>query len=67
VRVLRPPNSFGGRREEALQQFRDCDDAILAKPEPRIFEIGRMAQRLALDAVLVDPDEVQVVGENDVL
>ena len=26
-----------------------------------------MAQRLALNAVLVDPDEVQVVGKDDVL
>src|SRR5438874_13235618 len=26
-----------------------------------------MAQRLALNAVLADPDEVKVVGENDVL
>jgi hypothetical protein len=26
-----------------------------------------VAQRLALDAILVDPEEMQVIGENDVL
>jgi hypothetical protein len=40
---------------------------VVAQFELPIHEIGYMAQRFALNAVLADPDEVEVVGENDVL
>ena len=66
-KLLRAPGAFRRRRKEALQQLTDCLDAILVQLEFSDFEIGGMAQRLALNAILVDPDEVQVVGENDVL
>jgi hypothetical protein len=55
------------RLKKTAQQYCDRIDAILAQAETRVFQIGLVAQRLALHSVLIDPDEMQVVGKNDVL
>ena len=65
--LLRPSDPFGRGRKEALQQFRDRGNALLAQPKSGVFEVCRVAQRLALNAVLVDPDEMQIIGKDDVL
>ena len=57
-KLLRAPDPFRRSREETLQQFADCRDAILMQPKFRTLKIGRMAQRLTLDAILGDPYEV---------
>ena len=46
--LLRPADAFRRGREESLQQLRDRLDAILAQSEFRLFEVRRVAQRLAL-------------------
>lgn len=65
--LLRPPDPLRRGGEETLQQLCDGGNAILARPKPRIFEIGRVAQHLALGPVLADPDEMQIVRDNNVL
>jgi len=57
--LLCTPDAFGRRRKKCLQQLTDCIGAILAQPKLPIFEIGWMAQGLALDAILINPNEVQ--------
>ena len=65
--LLRAVDVRRRRRKERLQQLADGRDPVLAQPKLRVLEVGQVAQRLALDAVLVDPDEVEIVGNNDVL
>src|SRR5258708_21396686 len=65
--LLRMPYALGRSRKERLQQLTDCIDAIIAQPKLPIFEIGCVAERLTLNAILVDPDEMQIVRQKDVL
>jgi hypothetical protein len=57
----------GGVEKKGLQQRGYRCDAIVMQAKPGVFEIGGVTQRLALNTVLADPDEVKVVSENDVL
>ena len=65
--LLRSADALGSAGKEAGEELRDRLDAILAQAKLAIFEVGPLAQPLALRRpVFVDPDEIEVVSQNDV-
>ena len=65
--LLRAANPLGSAGKEAFEELRDGLDAIVAETKPAIVEVGRVAQPFALRrAKFVDPDEIEVVGQDDV-
>jgi hypothetical protein len=66
--LLRLSNAFRRGREKPAQQIRNCLDPILARLFQLAFEIVPKGDAFSpVDLGVLDPDEFQIVGQQDVV